>query len=62
MERLPASKFAAVEKRVRERMKLAGNEVESLFIDAGVVKAVKVENIHLPWQRLFEVGFEVKVT
>jgi hypothetical protein len=26
-----------------------------------VVKSVKVEHIHLPWQRLFEVGFDVHI-
>ena len=62
MERLPASMIEPVEKFVRERLLLAGSELETLFINAGVGKSVKVENINLPWQRLFEVGFEVHVT
>jgi len=62
MERLPSSMLEPVEKLVRERLLLAGSELERLFINAGVVKSVKVENINLPWQRLFEVGFEVHVT
>jgi hypothetical protein len=61
MERLPSSIVEAVEERVRERMLLAKNELEALFIKAGVVKSVKVEHIHLPWQRLFEVGFDVHI-
>lgn len=61
MERLPTAMVEPVEKRVRERLTLAGKELEKLFINAGVIKAVKVENITLPWQRLFEVGFDVKV-
>ncbi len=61
MERLPTPAVGKVEKRVQERLMLAAGELEQLFINAGVVKAVKVENIHLPWQRLFEVGFDVRV-
>jgi hypothetical protein len=62
MERLPSPMVEKVEKRVRERLLLAAGELERLFIIAGVVKAVKVEHICLPWQRLFEVGFDVHVT
>ena len=62
MERLPATMLEPVENRVRERLLSAGDELEKLFIDAGVVKSVKVENIYLPWQRLFEVGFNVEVS
>jgi hypothetical protein len=62
MERLPAPMVEMVEKRVRERLLLAGNELEKLFINAGVLKQVRVENIYLPWQRLFEVGFNVDVS
>jgi hypothetical protein len=61
MERLPLSAVEPVEKRVRERLMLAASELERLFINAGVVQAVNVENITLPWQRLFEVGFDVHV-
>jgi hypothetical protein len=61
MERLPSASVENVEKRVRERLLLASNELESLFVKAGVVKSVIVEHIHLPWQRLFEVGFDVHV-
>jgi hypothetical protein len=61
MERLPAPEVVKVEKHVQERLIIAAGELERLFISAGVVKAVKVEHIHLPWQRLFEVGFDVKI-
>lgn len=61
MERLPLSSIKAVEKRVHERMLMAAKELEKLFIKAGVVKSVSVEHITLPWQRLFEVGFDVHV-
>jgi hypothetical protein len=61
MERLPLASIVNVEKRLRKRLMLAASELERLFINAGVVKSVKVEHIHLPWQRLFEVGFDVHV-
>jgi hypothetical protein len=61
MERLPSHIVEQVEERVRERLLLATSELERLFINAGVAQSVKVENIRLPWQRLFEVGFDVKV-
>jgi hypothetical protein len=60
-ERLPADKVSLVEERVRQRLDEWIPKLEKLFIDAGVVKSVKVSNIHLPWQRLFEVGFKVRV-
>jgi hypothetical protein len=61
MERLPLSKAEGVEKRVRERLLSAASELERLFIEAGVLKEARVEKITLPWQRLFEVGFDVHV-
>jgi hypothetical protein len=61
MERLPSPAVEKVEKKVQERLMLAAGELERLFIGAGVVKAVEVEHIHLPWNRLFEVGFTAKV-
>jgi hypothetical protein len=61
MERLPTSNVESVEKRVQERLSEAASELEKLFIKAGVVNSVKVEHISLPWQRLFEVGFDVHV-
>lgn len=62
MERLPSPSVKKVEKRVRDRLLLAARELERFFIDAGVVKGVKVEHIYLPWQRMFEVGFDVHVS
>jgi hypothetical protein len=61
MERLPSSAVEKVEKKVQERLMLAAGELERLFVGAGVVKAVEVGHIHLPWNRLFEVGFDVRV-
>ena len=61
MERLPSPAVEKVEKRVQERLSLAASELEQLFIAAGVVRAVEVGHIHLPWKRLFEVGFDLSV-
>ncbi len=61
MERLPSPTVEKVEKQVQGRLLLAAGELERLFIAAGVVKAVEVEHIHLPWKRLFEVGFDLSV-
>jgi hypothetical protein len=62
MERLPSPQVEQVEKLVRTRLERAAALLEQSFIRAGVVKEVKVDRIYLPWQRLFEVGFDVHVT
>lgn len=54
-------KAARLEEYVRTRMLRAARELEQVFVRSGKVKQVQVENIHLPWQRLFEVSMEVKV-
>jgi hypothetical protein len=59
MERLPSPEVELVEKQVQGRLKKAASELERLFVNAGVTNGVKVEHIHLPWERLFEVGFDV---
>ncbi len=59
MERLPSPEVELVEQQVQERLMKAASELERLFVNAGVTNGVKVEHIHLPWKRLFEVGFDV---
>lgn len=59
MERLPSPYVEQLENRVCQRLISAGRQLEKLFIDAGVIKSIQVNRIHLPWQRLFEVSFEV---
>jgi hypothetical protein len=59
MERLPSASVNTVEGCVRQRLEQSARQLEKLFVDAGVVRSLQVENIHLPWQRLFEVGFDV---
>ena len=61
MERLPAEKLSAVEARLRERLSADGVELRDLFVQAGLVRDVRLNRVHLPWQRLFEVGFDVEV-
>lgn len=61
MERLPDGQAAAVEDRVRKHLSRAAAELRELFIGSGAVRDVRVSHIHLPWQRLFEVGFDVQV-
>jgi hypothetical protein len=61
MERLPAEKAAAVESGVRTQLAAASADLRALFVASGRVSGVRVSGIHLPWQRLFEVGFDVEV-
>jgi hypothetical protein len=61
MERLPDDRLAAVEERVREHLGREAAALRDLFIRSGAVRDVRVRNIHLPWRRLFEVGFDVEV-
>jgi hypothetical protein len=59
MERLPADKLEAVERRLQARLYAAAGELRERFVQTGLVRDVRVDHIHLPWQRLFEVGFDV---
>jgi hypothetical protein len=56
-----SGKCAEIEKRVRLRLQKASSELNQIFIRSKLVNRVEVRNIYLPWQRLFEVGFEVEV-
>jgi len=51
----------AVEAKVRERLTRAAVPLRDLFIRSGRARDVSVSDIHLPWHRLFEVGFDVQV-
>ena len=61
MERLPEDRLEAVEARLRERLTAAAAPIGAGFVRAGLARQVLVSNIHLPWQRLFEVGFDISV-
>jgi len=54
--------LAIIQDRVRNRLNRAAHELRQLFISSGLVKDVIVSDIYLPWQRMFEVGFDVKVS
>jgi hypothetical protein len=61
MERLPDDRAAAVADRVRSNLGQAAAGLRDLFVASGLVREVHVTNIHLPWQRLFEAGFDVEI-
>jgi Protein of unknown function (DUF4127) len=58
--RLPNEEIArSIEKRVAGRLEKQAKMLEKLFQDAGLLKAVRLSDIYLPWQRLFEIGCTV---
>jgi hypothetical protein len=61
-ERLPDGEIAGeIGKKVAGRLENQARALEKTFQAAGLVKTVNISNIYLPWQRLFEIGFDVKV-
>ncbi len=61
MERLPGDKAAGIERSVASHLAGGVAALRELFVGAGKARDVRVSHIHLPWQRLFEVGFDVRV-
>ncbi|HEY5078904.1 MAG TPA: DUF4127 family protein, partial [Opitutaceae bacterium] len=61
MERLPEEKAALIEGRLGANLARSAAELRDLFAGSGLVRDVRVSHIHLPWRRLFEVGFDVRV-
>jgi len=61
MERLPDDKAQAVEDSVRVHLERAAGPLRDLFVESRLAREVRVSRIHLPWRRLFEVGFDVSV-
>ena len=61
MERLPDEQVAEVEAKAGELLTAAARNFLEKFIQVGRVRDVRVEQIHLPCKRLFEIGFDVKV-
>jgi hypothetical protein len=58
--RLPDGDIARnLEKRVAGRLEKQAKMLEKVFQDAGLLKAVRLFDIYLPWQRLFEIGCTV---
>lgn len=61
-ERLPEGEAAAqIEERVAARLTVQARRLEETFQASGLAAGVRVEQIHLPWQRLFEIGCRVSV-
>lgn len=61
-ERLPDGEIARmIEGKVAARLEKQAQTLEKIFLAAGLVKSVNISNIHLPWQRLFEIGCDIKV-
>jgi hypothetical protein len=46
---------------VEKRLSVEAEPLAELFSAPGKGNRIQVEEIHLPWNRLFEVGFTVKV-
>jgi hypothetical protein len=61
MERLPDDTAADIEARVDARLRSAAAGLRDLFARSKLVRDVRVDHVHLPWGRLFEVGFDVRV-
>jgi hypothetical protein len=52
---------AALEQRLRRRLAQPAAALSDLFRRSGLAEAVEVRHVHLPWGRLFEIGFDVQV-
>ena len=61
MERLPDAAVAGIEGRVAAQLGLAAAGLRDLFVSSRHARDVRVSHVHLPWRRLFEVGFDVRV-
>jgi hypothetical protein len=61
-ERLPDGEISQeIGIKVAVRLEEQAQGLEKTFKSSGLVKGVTISNVHLPWQRLFEIGVEVKV-
>jgi len=61
MERLPDGAAAGIEASVASHLGSSAAALRDLFVSSGLVRDVRVGRVHLPWRRLFEVGFDVSV-
>ncbi|HMD61919.1 MAG TPA: DUF4127 family protein [Opitutaceae bacterium] len=61
MERLPEAAGPEVEARVGANLGRSAAGLRDLFVGSGLARDVRVDHIRLPWRRLFEVGFDVRV-
>ncbi len=61
-ERLPDDMVSPVEAILQNRLAPHISSLRDLFLQHGPARDIQVTHLHLPWQRLFEIGFDVKVT
>lgn len=61
MERLPDDKAARIEASVASHLGGSAARLRDLFLASKLAGDVRVERLHLPWRRLFEVGVEVRI-
>jgi hypothetical protein len=61
VERLPEDMAAEIERRLGKNLGRSAAALRDLFIRSGLVRDVRVGHVHLPWRRLFEVAFDVRV-
>jgi hypothetical protein len=61
-ERLPNAEVATtVSEKVTGRLQDQAHILERIFCADGRVKSANISNVHLPWRRLFEIGFDVNL-
>jgi hypothetical protein len=61
LEKIPDRKVIAVTGQISQRLLEDARRLEGLFCEGSSLQTAQVSNIHLPWQRLFEIGMDVKV-
>lgn len=61
-ERLPNDEVARmIGEKATRRLHNQAHALEKVFCADGRIKSANISNVHLPWQRLFEISFDVKV-
>ncbi len=61
-QRIEDEKIAGeIAQRIEARLQQHVKRLAELFAQAGALKAVRLSDFYLPWQRLFEIGFEINV-
>jgi hypothetical protein len=60
-ERLNVESLAHIENNLQDRLAPYIRQLSNLFVQGGLAQDVQATHIYLPWQRLFEIGCEVKV-
>lgn len=62
-ERLPEGEIAqTIERLISQRLQKQATHLSKQFKEEGLVKSVEVSEIHLPWQRLFEISCKIHIS